>query len=102
MNDLDLQLDDVVIFELRAQEHVDAFCRRIRPRWEGWSDTEEDVCLFTAELDGSGDLAPLLREVQQLVAELGLTVISYWLDGRVYVLEAAPPRAAADLATKSK
>ena len=101
MDELDLQVD-VVVFELPAKEHVEAFCDRMRPRWEGWSDTDEAVCLFTADLDGSGDLAPLLREAQQLVADLGLTAISYWLDGRVYVLEAALSPAVSDLAAKSK
>ena len=61
MDDLDLQLDDVVLFELPTRELVEAFRRRIRPRWDGWSDTEEDVFLFTAELRESGDVAPLLR-----------------------------------------
>ena len=101
MDDLDLQLDDVVLFELPTRELVEAFRRRIRPRWDGWSDTEEDVFLFTAELRESGDVAPLLREAERIVSELGPTEIAYCVDGRVYALEAARSGAAA-LATKSK
>ena len=45
--------------------------------------------LVTYELAGD-DLALLLREVQELVAELALVAIRFYLDGRVYVLGAAP------------
>jgi len=98
MEDLDRELDDVVLFELPTREHVDAFCDRIRPRWEGWSDADAQLWLLTAQLDGGADLAPLLREAQELMAELGLAAIRYCLDGRLYVLEAARSRATADLA----
>ena len=104
MEDLDLRLDDVVLFELPRQEDVEPFCDRLRPRWDGWSDADQDVWLVTAELEG-GDLAPLLREAQELVAERGLEMIRFCLDGRVYVLEAVRPLVAAsssDLAARSK
>ena len=81
----------MVLFELPTNEHVEAFRDRIRARWEGWSDAEGDVWLFTAQF-GEGDLAPLLREAQDVAAELGPEAIHYCLDGRVYVLEAAPSR----------
>lgn len=90
MDDLDLELDDVVIFELPTFEDVEAFCERLRPRWEGWSHADEHVWLVTANLGASrGDLASLFREAQDLLSELGLAAIRYYLDGRVYVLEAA-------------
>jgi hypothetical protein len=90
MDDLDFELDDIVIFELPTFEDVEAFCDRFRPRWDGWSHADEEVWLVTADLGtGAGDLASLLREAQDLVAELGLPAIRYCLDGRVYVLEAA-------------
>jgi hypothetical protein len=101
MDDLDLELDDVVLFELPAREHVEAFRDRIRPRWEGWSDAEEHLWLFSAQFE-RGDLAPLLRDAQALVAEIGLTAITYCLDGRLYVLEAPRPCTAGDLAARSK
>jgi hypothetical protein len=102
MDDLDLELDDAVLFELPTYEDVEAFLDRIRPRWEGWSDAEEDVWLFTARLERSGDLAPLLREAQELIAELGLDAIRFSLDGRAYLLDAARPTREADLAARSK
>jgi hypothetical protein len=94
MDDLDAQLDDVVLFELPAQEDVDAFCARLRPRWEGWSDADEDVWLFTAQLERGGDLAPLLRAAQELIAELGRDSIRFCLDGRIYLLRASVTPAA--------
>ena len=78
----------MLFFELPALDHVEAFTERIRPRWGGWSDEDEEAWLFTAQLNG-GDLAPLLREVQELVAELGLAPIRYCVDGRIYLLDAA-------------
>jgi hypothetical protein len=93
--DLDLQLDDVVLFELPNPEDVEAFRARIRPRWDGWSDADGELWLFTAQLEKSRDLAPLLREAQDLISELGHDAIRFCLDGRIYVLDAArSPRSA--------
>ena len=89
MEDPELELDDIVLFELPGHSEVDAFVKRIRPRWDGWSDAGESVWLFTARLDEDDDLAPLLREAEQLVAELDLAAIHFYLDGRVYLLEPA-------------
>lgn len=99
MQDLDLELDDVVLFELPTHEALEAFRGRLRPRWEGWSEADEDVWLFTAQPERGGDLARLLREAQELISGLGLDTIRFWLDGRVYRLEAARP---VDLASRSK
>ena len=88
--DLDLALDDVVLFELQSPEDVEAFRERIRPRWEGWSDADGDLWLFTAQLAKSRDLAHLLREAQDLISQLGLDAIRFCLDGRIYVLDGAP------------
>ena len=93
--DLDLELDDAVLFELATQDDVEAFRDRIRPRWGGWSDADGDLWLFTAQLENGRDLAPLLREAQELLGELGHDAIRFCLDGRIYVLDAArSPRAA--------
>ena len=96
--DLALALDDVVLFELAHPEDVEAFRERIRPRWEGWSDADGDLWLFTAQLEESSDLAPLLREAQSLISELGLGAIRFCLDGRIYVLDGSPSRRTAELA----
>jgi len=93
MDELDLELDDIVIFELPTFDDIEAFCSRFRPRWSGWSHADEHVWLFTADLgSGDGDLAALLSEARGLLLELGLSAIRYYLDGRVYVLEAARSR----------
>lgn len=90
MDDLDLGLDDIVVFELPTSAHVDAFSERFRSWWEGWSHADEQVWLFAALVDtGDGNFASLLREAQELLAELGLAAIRFWVDGRVYVVEAA-------------
>jgi len=102
MDDLDLELDDVVIFELPSPRHVEAFEDRLRPRWEGWSQRDEPAWLVTAQLNDPAELPALFHDVHELMAELGLATIAFCLDGRVYVLEPAPPPRASDLATRSK
>jgi hypothetical protein len=90
MDDRDLELDDVVIFELPAFEGVEAFCERFRSRWAGWSHVDDHSWLFAARLrTAGGDLAALLRGAQELLSELGLAAVRYCVDGRFYVLEAA-------------
>jgi hypothetical protein len=98
MDILDFAFDDMAIFELPTLEDVDAFCDRFRSRWDGWSDADEEVWLFVARLPEGADVAGLLREAQELLAELGLGSIRFYLDGRIYVLEAAP----VDLAARSE
>jgi hypothetical protein len=88
--EFDFLLDDVVLFELPTFEDVEAFSHHLRPRWPGWSDADEHTWLFTVSLGGEADeLAQLLRRAQDLLAELGLPVIRFFLDGRVYGLQAA-------------
>jgi hypothetical protein len=90
MDELDLQLSDVVLFELPTAEDAAAFRVRLRPRWPGWSHEDGDCWLFAAELgDAAAGLALLLREAQDVLAERDLPAICFVLDGRVYVLEAA-------------
>jgi hypothetical protein len=102
MDVLDFELDDVVMFELPSFEDAEAFRDRFRPRWDGWSDADDQVWLFAARLGEEADLATLLRQAQELVSDLGLTAVRFCLDGRVYMLEAARPRRSEDLAARSK
>ena len=86
------ELSDVVLFELPTFEMAQAFRVRLRPRWPGWSHDDDPIWLFAAELgDETDGLAQLLREAQELVAELDLPAILFTLDGRSYVLGAAEP-----------
>lgn len=100
MYELDLQLDDVVMFELPTLACNAAFSLRLRSRWPGWSAHDDAGWLFAAELldDGEG-LAALLREAQDLLEELGLASIRFCLDGVVYTLEAQRTEAGAAVAT---
>jgi hypothetical protein len=89
---MELQLSDVVLFELPTFEAAQAFRVRLRPRWPGWSHDDEPVWLFAAELaDEADDLALLLREAQALLSDLDLSAIVFCLDGRSYLLDAAEP-----------
>jgi hypothetical protein len=92
VDELELQFSDVVLFELPTFEAAQAFRVRLRPRWQGWSHGDEHGWLFAAELrDEADDLALLLREAQQLLAELNMWVAVFVLDGRSYALESAAP-----------
>jgi len=92
VDEFDLQFSDVVLFELPTFEAAQAFRVRLRSRWQGWSHADEQGWLFATELrEETDDLAVLLREGQQLVADLDLPALVFVLDGRSYVLEPAEP-----------
>jgi len=89
---LDLQFSDVVLFELPTFEAAQAFRVSLRPRWPGWSHDDDGLWLFAAEVgDETDGLALLLRQAQELLAELDLLAIVFALDGRSYVLAAVEP-----------
>jgi hypothetical protein len=89
---LDLQFSDVVLFELPTFAAAQAFRVSLRTRWPGWSHDDEGLWLFAAEVGAETDgLALLLRQAQELLAELDLLAIVFVLDGRSYVLPAAEP-----------
>jgi hypothetical protein len=92
VDELDVQLSDAVLFELPSPQAARAFRVRLRPRWHGWSHDDDQGWFFAAELgEEADDLALLLREAQELVAELGLPAVLFTLDGRSYALAAAEP-----------
>jgi hypothetical protein len=89
VDEIELQLSNVVLFELPTFEALQAFRARLRSRWPGWSHEHEALWLFAAELgDEADDLALLLRDAQAVLAELDLPAIVFCLDGRTYVLDA--------------
>jgi len=92
VEELDVQLSDIVLFELPTFAAAQAFRVRLRPRWPGWSHDDENLWLFAAELGNEPDALPLMmREAQELIADLDLLAIVFVLDGRSYVLAAAEP-----------
>ena len=92
MDEFELQLSDVVLFELPTFEDSQAFRMRLRSRWPGWSLADGELWLFAADLcDASGDLPELLRECQHILAERELPPVRFVLDGRIYTLEPSEP-----------
>ena len=92
MDVIETQLSDVVLFELPTFAAAQAFRVNLRPRWPGWSHDDDGLWLFAAEVgDETDGLAMLLRQAQELLAELDLLAIVFVLDGRSYVLPAAEP-----------
>jgi hypothetical protein len=88
MDEFEVQISDVVLFELPTFEAAQAFRVRLRSRWPGWSHDDDQVWLFAAELGAEvDDLALLLREAQELLAELGVPAVVFVLDGRSYILD---------------
>lgn len=92
MDDFELEFSDVVLFELPSFEEAEAFRARFRPRRPGWTHDDEQVWLFAVDLSETpDDLAVLLREAQDLLAEHGAPAVCFLLDGRLYELEPAEP-----------
>ncbi len=92
MDVIETQLSDVVLFELPTFAAAQAFRVNLRPRWPGWSHDDDGLWLFAAEVgDETDGLAMLLRQAQELLAELDLLAIVFVLDGRSYVLPAGEP-----------
>jgi hypothetical protein len=91
MDETPLRLSDVVRFELPAYVDAETLCDRLRPRWPGTKTLDGDVWRVSARVEKSkADLVALLRTVEAYVAEAGLDAIRYQLDGRFYIMDAAP------------
>jgi hypothetical protein len=92
VDELELQLSEIVLFELPTFAAAQAFRVRLRPRWPGWSHDDDGLWLFGAELGDEPDALPsMMREAQELIADLDLLAIVFVLDGRSYVLPTAEP-----------
>ena len=63
---------------------------RLAQRWPCSIDEDLGLAVVSVFLrpDGDGELAPLLRRVENWVAYRSLGAIRYWLDDRDYILEA--------------
>src|SRR3954466_12689110 len=87
------QLDDVLVFELPTFLDVEAFADSFGGRWPTWSYVDHELRLFAIDLTTRvSDLPVLLREVGELVAELGLAAVDFRLDGRAYLVLASHAR----------
>jgi hypothetical protein len=80
---------DVVHFEIVDLADAVRLVRRLGSGWCITFQEREDVNLVTVELRRRpGDLALLLREVEQWITEGSLCAIRFELDGREYVIQA--------------
>jgi len=86
----DYGLDEKLVFELPEFDLATELAMRLAQRWP--CSIQEDLgvaCVSVVLLpDGDGELAQLLRQVESWVAYRSLGAIRYWLDNRVYILEA--------------
>ena len=83
------------MFEVSGFDDATQLCRRLAGDWFTWVQSQDGYRFVTVLLDPrAGDLAKLMRVVQQCATELGRDAILFELDGRRYTL-AAGMRAAA-------
>ena len=83
--------NDTVVLELLSPDAAPSLHARLVPHWHTLCVEAAEVSLVAVELrPGPGDLATLLRTVQAWAAEAGIPAIRFHLDGRPYVLDAAP------------
>jgi hypothetical protein len=84
----DNPLDEVVLFEARGFDDATQLCRRLAEDWFAWVQSEDGYRSVAVLLDPeAGDLARLMRAVQQWQLEQGGGSLRFELDGRRYALE---------------
>jgi hypothetical protein len=80
-------IDEVVLFEVCGFEDATQLCRRLAGEWFAWVQSEDGYRSVAVLLDPrAGDLAELMRTVQQWALEQGGDTIRFELDGRRYAL----------------
>ena len=81
-------LDEIVLFELPTQEASQGLVMYLGQTRLAWLQSGEEVSVVGVLLNpDDGDLAVLLRSVEQWVDQSGFAAIRFEVDGRVYVLE---------------
>lgn len=81
-------IDEIVLFEVRGFDDATQLCRRLAEDWFAWVQSEDGYRSVAVLLDPrAGDLAGLMRTVQQWALEQGGDTIRFELDGRRYALE---------------
>ena len=84
----DPDLPDIIVFAVPNPRLARDLVGRLEERWACCAHDEPGVTVvggFLPPVGGAG-LGPLLRSVEAWVAEHALTAITFWLDGRGYVL----------------
>jgi hypothetical protein len=82
--------DEKLVFELPEFDLASDLAMRLAQRWPCSIQEDLGAAVVTVFLlpDGDGELAQILRRVESWVAYRSLGAIRYWLDNRVYILEA--------------
>jgi hypothetical protein len=86
-------LDEVLVFELPEFNLATELAIFLAKRWacSVYEDLGTAVVSVLLLPDGDGELALLLRRVENWVAGRSLGGIRYWLDHRPYILETGYP-----------
>jgi hypothetical protein len=81
-------LTDVVLFDVPGLAQACALAMRLGARWQchAYQESESAVVGVFLAPDRDWELAPLLRDVQDWIAHGDIDGVTFWLDGRGYVL----------------
>ena len=80
-----------MIFELPTRRLAEGLLAQLSPKRFAWIQSDENASVVAALLNPDQlDLAVLLRAVQSWLSATGLVAIRFEVDGRPYVLDAAP------------
>jgi len=84
----DSYLTDVVLFDVPGLAQACALAMRLGAKWQCHAYQESETAVVGVFLEPTRDweLAPLLRDVQTWIAEGSIDGVTFWLDGRGYVL----------------
>jgi len=81
-------LTDVVLFDVPGLAQACSLAMRLGARWQCHAYQESETAVVGVFLapDRDWELAPLLRDVQEWIAQRTIDDVTFWLDGRGYVL----------------
>ena len=81
-------LTDVVLFDVPGLAQACALAMRLGSRWpcHAYQESETAVVGVFLAPERDWELAPLLRDVQEWLADGSIDGVTFWLDGRGYVL----------------
>jgi hypothetical protein len=81
-------LNDLVLFDVPGLAQACALAMRLGSRWPCHAYQEPETAVVGVFLapERNWELAPLLREVQEWISERSAEGVTFWLDGRGYLL----------------
>lgn len=86
----EMYLNDLVLFDVPGLAQACALAMRLGSRWPCHAYQEPETAVVGVFLppERSWELAPLLRDVQDWISERSVGGVTFWLDGRGYLLRA--------------